>query len=266
MSLPVNNLNQERPPLSPQIDNFDRIDPPSPPKSPAASDFDDEDSRLDQNGPPPPDSDEDDPPPPDSDEDDPPLPDFEEEDLPVTREDMRTNLEFIQMLEDATLESRFSPAELEAFCNPQEISFSPSEDPDLLLSISNFVANLNASQDIYTKNRSNFQRRCPEVKMLLFDQVRRSVSDLSGVLTWQDDMCVDSCVGFTGPYARLEDCPKCHKPCYDQEKLEKSNGKTKVPQKSFTTFPIGPQLQSRWKSPGMAQKMHYRRNKTKDLL
>ena len=76
------------------------------------------------------------------------------------------------MLEDTTLESWFSPAELEAFRNPQEISFSPSKDPDLLLSILNFIANLNASQDVYTKNRSNFQRRCPEVKMLSFDQVR----------------------------------------------------------------------------------------------
>ena len=68
---------------------------------------------------------------------------------------MKTTLEFIRMLEEATLESQFSPDELETFENPQELSFSPSEDPDLLLSISNYIANLNASQDIYRKNRLN---------------------------------------------------------------------------------------------------------------
>jgi len=179
---------------------------------------------------------------------------------------MKTTLKFIRMLEEATLESQFSPDELETFQNPQKLSSSPSKDPDLLLSISNYVANLNASQDIYRKNRLNIQRRSPEIKMLSYDQVKRRVSSLSGVLTWQHDMCVDSCAGFTGPYASLEECPRCQKPRYDPEKLEKSNGRTKVPRKSFTTFPIGPQLQSRWKSPGMAQKMHYRRKKTEDLL
>ena len=161
------------------------------------------------------------------------------------------------MLEEATLESQFSPDELEALRNPQELSSSPSEDPDLLLSISSYITNLNASQDIYRKNRLNIQRRSPEVKMLSYDQVKRKVLSLSGVVTWQHDMCVDSCVGFTGPHARLEECPRCQEPCYNLDKLEKSNGKTKVPQKLFTTFPISLQLQSRWKSPGIVQKMHY---------
>ena len=210
--------------------------------------------------PPPPDSDE------DSDEEE--WDSSDEDDLLVTREDMKTTLQFIQILKDATLDTQFSPKELEAFRNPQAISSSPSDDPDLLLSISNYVANLNASQDIYIKNRLNTQRRDPNIKMLSYDQVQRRVSKLSGVVTWQHDMCVDSCVGFTGPYADLEHCPhpRCGKPRYDPHKLEKSGGKIKVPQKSFTTFPVGPQLQSRWKSPSMAQKMHYRRNKTADLF
>ena len=278
----VGNPNLDPPSPSPPIDEIDEEDPPSPPRDSETSDLDDEDDYRGRNTPPPapdsgddpPSSDsEDDPPPSDPEddrspsdlEDDPP-PDSDEDEIPVTREDMRTTLEFIRMLEEATLESQFSPDELETFKNPQGLSFSPSEDPDLLLSISNYVANLNASQDIYRKNRLNIQRRSPEVKMLSYDQVKRRVSSLSGVLTWQHDMCVDSCVGFTGPYARLEECPRCQQPRYDPEKLAKSNGRTKVPQKSFTTFPIGPQLQSRWKNLRMAQKMHYRRKKTEDIF
>jgi len=186
----------------------------------------------------------------------------------VTRDDMKTILWFIKMLEDAELESQFSPDELEAFCNPREILSSPSDDPDLLLSIANYVVGLNTSQHIYAESCLNFQRRSPEVKMLSYDQVQRRVSNLSGVVTWQHNMCVDSCAGFTGPYADLEHCPhpQCGKPRYNQHELEKSGGKNKVPQKLFTTFPVGPQLQSRWKSPTMAEKMHYRCNKTKDLF
>jgi len=123
--------------------------------------------------------------------------------------------------------------------NPQEISSSPSNDPNLL-SILNYVANLNVSQDIYIKNRLNLQQRYPNVKVLSYDQVKRRVSNLSGVSTRQHDMCTDSCVGFTGPFAHLEDCHRCHGPRYDPHKLGKSNNKNKVPQKSFITFYIGP--------------------------
>jgi len=104
--------------------------------------------------------------------------------------------------------------------------------------------------------------------MLSHDQVRRRMSKLSGVVTWQHDMCVDSRVGSTGPCATLVHYlhPRCGKPRYDPVQLERSGGKINVPQKAFATPPIGPQLQSRWKSPDMARKMHHRRDKATDLL
>ena len=245
----------------------DEDDPPSDEDNPPLSEPEDDPplSESGEDGPPPSGSGEGSPPPSGPGEDVPPPSESGDGNATVTREDMKTTLELIQMLKEATLESQFSLDELEAFRNPQEISFSPSEDPDLLLSISNYITNLNASQAVYKSNRLNFQRRSPEVKMLSFEQAKRTVSRLSGVVTWHHDMCVDICAGFTGPYAHLEECPRCHKPRYDPDKLEKSNGETKVPRKTFTTFPVGPQLQSRWKSPGMAEKMHYRRNKTKDI-
>ena len=286
---PVDDPDQELLPPPPGMDRFDEVDPPSPPHNSQTNDLDGVDPELDDLdedapecdlNPPPPDSNEEDPPPSDVDEEDPPPSDLEEEEPPhlsddeggddplITRDDMKITLQFIRMIEEAKLDSQFSPDELDAFRNPQEILSSPSDDPDLLLSISNYVANLNASQDIYIKNRLNIQRRFPGAKILSYDQVERLVSNLSGVSTWQHDMCVDSCVGFTGPFASLESCPhpRCGKPRYDPVQLERSNGKTKIPQKSFATFPLGPQLQSRWRSPQMAQKMHYRRNKTKDLF
>ena len=223
--------------------------------------------------PPPPDPDEevvpfdsDSDPNPDSDSDEPPS--DEEDDPNITLESMKTNLQFVRMVEEATLDSQFSPAELHAFRNPQELGSSPSDDPDLELSISFFISNLDhsGSQKNYTSARENIKKRFPEAEMLSYDQVKRRASELSGVVAWKDDMCVDSCAAFTGPFARLEECPRCHKSRWNGDILRKSNGKTKVPQKTFTTFPIGPQLQSRWRSPETAQKMHYRQDKTRELL
>lgn len=206
--------------------------------------------------------------PPESDEDEPPPPPDDEDDPLITLETMKTNLQFVRMVEEATLESQFSPTELDAFRNPQELQFSPSDDPDLCLSISFFIAGLDhlQSQKSYASAREDIKHRYPDSEMLSYDQVKRRVSDLSGVLAWKHDMCVDSCAAFTGPFARLEECPRCNKPRYDEEQLRRSNGKKKVPRKVFTTFPLGPQLQSRWRSPEMAQNMRYRRNKTRDLL
>ena len=206
LSRPVSDPSQRPPSPSPSIEDFNTEIPLVPRPSSRLSDGDEDDSlhqpdpllpEFNMNDPPPSDSDEGDPPsdsdddplPSDSDDDplpsnsngrnspsgddggDPPSSD-EEEDPCVVRADMRRNLEFIQMIEDAILESQFGPGELEAFRNPQELMFSPSDDPDLLLSILNFVANINGSQDIYTKNRLNFQRRSPEVKILSYDQVK----------------------------------------------------------------------------------------------
>jgi len=126
------------------------------------SNLDYEDDNLGRNTPPESeedtpssDPDSDDPHPFDCNEGNPTPPDPNGDGGPVARDDMKMNSELIRMLKEATLESQISSTELETFCNPQKISFSPSEDPDLLLSISNFVANLNASQDIYTRSRLN---------------------------------------------------------------------------------------------------------------
>ena len=157
-SPPIDNRDREPRSPSPESDRFDGGEPPVPPSTPPADNLDDIDppiDDLDGDINPPPDSDGEDPPLSDSDEEEPPGTDSDENDPSVTRDDMKTTLEFIRMLETATLDTQFSPDELEAFQNPQEISSLPSDDPDLLLSISNYVTNLNASQKIYIQNHLN---------------------------------------------------------------------------------------------------------------
>ena len=79
-------------------------------------------------------------------------------------------------------------------------------------------------------------------------------------------MCIKLCVAFTGPYSNLEHCPSRGEPHYKQKELEGSNDLRKVPRQVFTTFPVGPQLQARWKHSQMAKDMFYWWEKTDELL
>ena len=266
---PTNDRNQIPRPPSPttvQPDEEDRSDEDQPLSDEENLEYLDEENRpyFDENRPY---SDEEDHPPivPEDSESE----SDESDDEPhITLESMRSNLKFVQMVEDATLASQFTPGELQRLRNPQALQFSPSDDRDLRLSIKFFISSLdhNQSQKAYAANREDILDRYPDSEMLSYDQVKRKVSDLSGVVTLKHDMCVDSHVAFTGPFAHLENCPRCSQSRYDEAKLAKSGGKKKVPRKVFTTFPIGPQLQARWRSPETAEKMHYRRRKTQDIL
>ena len=89
--------------------------------------------------------------------------------------------------------------------------------------------------------------------------------NLSGVITWEHHMCVNTCVGFTSPFANLNQCPKCGEPQYKEKDLEESDGERKVPQQVFTIFPVSPQIQAHWKHSQTAKDMFYWWEKTKEL-
>ena len=74
--------------------------------------------------------------------------------------------------------------------------------------------------------RDNYLELHPGAPVLSYDQVKRRLRNLSGIITWEHDMCVDSHIAFTGPYAKLERCPHpdCGEPRYDQKKLDASGG------------------------------------------
>ncbi|GLB36899.1 hypothetical protein LshimejAT787_0311860 [Lyophyllum shimeji] len=71
-------------------------------------------------------------------------------------------------------------------------------------------------------------------------------------------MCIDSCVGFTGPFEVLDVCPKCSQPRYHP-------GTTKG-RRQFPTIPIGPIVQALYGSEETAAMMHYLENMTEKIL
>ena len=62
-------------------------------------------------------------------------------------------------------------------------------------------------------------------------------------------MCIKSCIGFTGSYVDLDQCLCCGEGRYKEKELRESGGMVKIPKQVFTTIPVGPQLQARWKHP-----------------
>ena len=240
--MPFDDERTPPPPSSPRA-----LSPPHPPPlSPVPPGFDDSSSSSGRNTP---------------------LNDEDDDYPPCQLLDMQTSINFIRMVRDATLESQFTAEELATLCDPQGHDSTPEDDRYLKFSIQNFIDLLGCAQDKYTAVRENLRELDPGIPTLSYDQVKRRVRNLSGLITWEHHMCVDGCIGFTGPFADLEYCPSpgCGKPRFDQKKLAESGGLNKVPQKVFTTFPVGPQLQARWKNPKTAERMSYRRRKTEEL-
>jgi len=191
------------------------------------------------------------------------------EDIPISDvkvEKLRNSLAFIDELRKACnktsgLEHNDQAALLDPPCHILDV-----DDPDTRLSLKLYMGTLNASDDVYNAVHEAILERHPEDKVLSLYQVKWLLTELTGVASIKSDMCINSCVAYTGPFEELTHCPypECQEPCYDQEELAKM-GK-KVPRQVFHTIPIGPQLQAQWHHPDTAEKMKYRRCRTEEIL
>lgn len=177
-----------------------------------------------------------------------------------------TGLDFIQLLEEATLDNgNLDPGTREHLCSPSE---HPPEiaTPDEHLSIELYLALTNASEQAYEDVRSAIIKRHPDDKVLSYFQVRKLVAELSGVVAVEDDMCPNSCIAYTGPFKTLENCPTCGEPRYDPVKLTASNGHKKVPRQRVSTIPLGPQLQALRRTQEGSERAQYRDNLTQTII
>ena len=133
--------------------------------------------------------------------------------------------------------------------NP-EPGYDLVEPSSLLRSIRHFINNTGTSRDHYNTLREIEHQHNPQDTILSFDQAKRRVRWLSGVVPIEHDMCPESCIAYTGPYGELEICPRCSTPRYIA-------GDNKKPQKRFSTIPVGPVIQALYGSRDIAEHMHY---------
>lgn len=161
-------------------------------------------------------------------------------------------------MKNATLEDHLDETALNQIRNPPEEQLT-LDNPDDRYSIDVFLSITTASEATYNAIRLATLRRYPDSEMLTYHKVKRLVADLSGVVPIRSDMCINSCVGYTGPFADLECCPMCGQERYDPLHAGK------VARKQFHTIPVGPQLQALWRTPEGADRMGYRREYTEKI-
>ena len=189
------------------------------------------------------------------------------QDNTVHLENLKETLAAISMIKNASLDTQFEEDDLARLRNPTEEELDIN-DPYFRLSLDMYIILTNVSQEIYRELLAAFIRCHPDAKgrLLSYDQIKRRVKNLTGIIPIYDDMCVKSCMAFTGPYKDLDACLKCSEPRYDPILLRSSNGTIKKPRQSMTTIPIGPQIQALWSHRLSAEKMSYRQQVTEALL
>ncbi|KAH8979255.1 hypothetical protein EDB92DRAFT_1778286, partial [Lactarius akahatsu] len=149
--------------------------------------------------------------------------------------DLQTTQRFIQLLGAATLEnSAMLPEDIESLRDPGPVDLE--ESSPLLRSLRHFINNANSSRAHYDNIREIELLDNPAGVFLSFDQAKRRLRWLSGVVLLEHDMCIKSCIAYTGPYDELDACPRCGTSRYVPG--------TTNPRKRFATIPIGPVIQA----------------------
>lgn len=147
-------------------------------------------------------------------------------------------MEFAQAIESASLGDEFSKLDqrtLDRLRNPPTTIPDIDATPGLQLGIDIFLALTNAAQETYTSIRKAILKSHPNDDIPSYDQIKQHIAEITGVFAIVNDMCINSCLAFTGPYQGKDACPECGEGRYDPV--------TKKPRQIFQTIPLGPLLQ-----------------------
>lgn len=202
------------------------------------------------------------------------LTEYDEVGVVATLEELKIAQQFIAAVKEATLDKdkNLDSDARDRLSNPITIPFNLNEDPNLRAGIDIFLDTTNASDGTYNKVRESvngYLRRLgvdPENSVPTQYSVKKAIGDLTGVYSMLNDMCIETCIAYTGPYADRDTCPHCGAPRYDPQKLAETDGAVKIPQRQFYTIPLGPQLQSIWRDPKGAKAMRHRVSETQKIL
>ena len=150
-----------------------------------------------------------------------------------------------------------SPEAVKHLHNPTHEPLCLALNDDTCFAIKLYLGN--PSELTYQANCKIILDRYPDCELPSYYKVKRLVSQMTGIESLVYDMCINSCVAYTSPFAGLEACPLCSEARYDPFRLESSQGKEKVPWQEFHTILIGPQLQALYQDPESTTHAHYLR-------
>ncbi|KAG1739953.1 uncharacterized protein EDB91DRAFT_1053696, partial [Suillus paluster] len=123
--------------------------------------------------------------------------------------DAQHAMTFISALRKAShddIHSQLSQDTLDRLRNPP-CTLPNTTDPDLILSLKYYFADTTIKA--YNAIREATLERHPNDDIYSHYCVKQAVAELSGVDSIITDMCINTCLAFTGPYAELDQCPQC---------------------------------------------------------
>jgi hypothetical protein len=158
---------------------------------------------------------------------------------------LRVLVDFIKGIEGASLNNDPLPG------NIWECLWSPSTTPPLIdanlrMCLGIFLETTNGSQATYDSVCQFIKQRYPDANTLSYDQMKRKLAELTGVVPVMTNMCFDTCMAFAGPYSELRACPECHNPWF--ETVTQGNKRVSVPCRQAFTIPVGPQIWAQYRS------------------
>jgi hypothetical protein len=187
--------------------------------------------------------------------------------FPVILEDLARTVSAISQIRDYSFDHekiQWSEDELDSFFNPPQETWN-FNDPQLRLSFQIYLSlSAHSSEATYEAIRSSIKGCYPESTMLSFDQVRNRLKKITGIIPLHFDMCVNTCLAYTGVFAPLTVCPFCGERRY--EKQHPDVGDPQIPRRQFVSLPIGPQLQALWRHSVSVAKLRDRLRRTTVLL
>ncbi|TBU29097.1 hypothetical protein BD311DRAFT_611611, partial [Dichomitus squalens] len=163
--------------------------------------------------------------------------------LPAPRlAELKQSMAFVDALKNATLEdSGLDPKVIERMRNPARDEDLPDltapENRALRLALKQFIATSH-SEKIYHECWDNMMEYNEGLTLPTYEAMQKLVQELSGVVPIVTDMCPDTCVAYTGPFAELDHCPECGAARYE------TRGRKRVARRTFQTHPLGPQVQA----------------------
>lgn len=189
---------------------------------------------------------------------------YHPEPIPSRIEHVRISQDFIKEIREATLENgKLDDDVIERLRNPDPGLPPQIDDPDVRLSIDIYLACVNASQETYNSIRAAIIHRFPGTELLSYYMAKKLVSDTTGIVSIVDDMCINSCHAFTGPFKDLENCTVCGEPRFTI--INPGRREKRIPRQQAYTIPLGPQIQALRRSVRGASAMRYQEQKIQQV-
>jgi hypothetical protein len=110
-------------------------------------------------------------------------------------DELRTTMQFIEVLRSATLDSsNMRPEDVERLHAAEPDPLRDAHDKHFVKAFKTFLSTTNSSQATYHNVRSSMLECYPDDPFLSYDQIKRCIEQLSGMVLIFHDMCEDTCI------------------------------------------------------------------------